>query len=142
MADPAVIHQDLELFLIGWYRAALAARPEPVCQGVTVARAEPSTGTFPPKLLVIRDDGGTATSLVTAEHSIGMTVLAGTKENPKVAKDLARIVYALRVTIPSGDPSNPVAAIGDSTSPVDVAESQPRSRQYMTTTMSVVGTAL
>lgn len=144
MADPLVTHSDLELFLTGWYRAALAglAASHPVCAGVMVTNREPSTGTFPAKLLVIRDDGGPDTSMLTADRSVGLSVLAGTKENPKDAIDLALIVHALRSQIPAVAPGNPVAAVVDSNGPYPVPESQPRSRRYMTFTLSVVATAL
>lgn len=141
MPDPAVIHADLELFLVNWYRAALAARPEDVCQGVEVDNREPS-GVFPERLVVIRDDGGPDTSLLTGTRNVGVSVLAGDPENPKDAADLALIVHALRTQIPSVDPDNPVAAVLGSLGPYRVPESQPRARRYMTFTLSVVGKAL
>lgn len=141
--DPVVVHDDLELFLTAWYRVAVAARPETVCHDVQVDRVEPSPGQeFPAKLIVIRDDSGPETSFLTGERSVGVSILAGTKANPKDAKDLANIVYALRSQIPSGDPSNPVAAVIDSTSPVMVPESQERARVYFTLTLAVAGRLL
>ncbi|OZD48576.1 hypothetical protein CH252_18770 [Rhodococcus sp. 06-1477-1B] len=141
MPDPVVIHVDLELFLVNWYRAALAARPEDVCQGVEVDNREPG-GDFPRRLVVIRDDSGPDTSLLTGERTVGISVLAGDPENPKEAADLAAIVHALRTQIPSTDPDNPVAAVLGSLGPHRVPESQPRARRYMTVTLSVVGKAL
>lgn len=142
MADPLVIHADLELFLTGWFRSALAARPEAVARGVIVDRKEPSDGPFPAKLIVIRDDGGPDTSLLTAERTVGISVLAGTRDNPRDANDLARLVHALRTQIPSTDPANPVAAVLRSSGPIPVTEAQPRARRYMTLTLSVVAGAL
>lgn len=142
MPDPAVIHTDLELFLTTWYRAALDARPEDVCRGVEVDNREPNDGEFPDRLLVIRDDGGPDTSLLTGSRNVGLSVLAGDPENPKDAADLAAIVHALRTQIPSSDPDNPVAAVLGSLGPYRVPESQPRARRYMTFTLSVVGKAL
>lgn len=142
MPDPSVIHADLEHFLVTWYRAALAARPEAVCQGVEVDNREPGDGPFPERLLVIRDDGGPDTSVLTGTRNVGLSVLAGDPENPKDAADLAAIVHALRTRIPSTDPSNPVAAILGSLGPHRVPESQPRARRYLTFTLAVVGTAL
>lgn len=138
--DPVVIVDDLELFLTGWYRARIAARPEPICQGVAVNRVEPPT--LPAKLVVIRDDGGADTSLLTGERSVGVSILAGTKANPKDAKDLAAIVYALRTQIPAVEEGNPVSALLDSTAPVMVAESQERARVYFTLTLAVAGRPL
>lgn len=141
--DPLVVHDDLELFLCSWYRGRILARPEPLCAGVQVDRVEPSPGqAFPAKLIVIRDDGGPETSILTGERSVGVSILAGTKANPKDAKDLANIAYALRSQIPSGDPSNPVAAVLDSTSPVMVPEAQERARVYFTLTLAVAGRPL
>lgn len=138
--DPLIVHDDLELFLTGWFRARIAARPEPVCAGVVVNRVEPAT--LPPKLIVIRDDGGPETSILTGERSIGVSILAGSKANPKDAKDLAAIAYALRSQIASPDPSNPVAAVTDSTAPVMVPEAQERARVYFTLTLAVAGRLL
>lgn len=141
MADPLVIDSDLELFLTGWYRAALAARPEQVCAGVEVDNKEPSTGAFPSKLLVIRDDGGPATSQVTGERSVGFTVLAGSKLAPRDANDLIRIVLALVVLIPAPDggesPRNPVAAVLERNGPFPVVEEQDRARRFATVTFAV-----
>lgn len=142
MSDPAVIHSDLELFLGTWYRVALAARPEEVCRGVEVDNREPNDGEFPDRLLVIRDDGGPDTSVLTGTRTVGLSVLAGDPENPKDAADLAAIVHALRTQIPSVDPDNPVAAVLGSLGPYRVPEFQPRARRYMTLTLSVVGKAL
>lgn len=138
--DPLVVHDDLELFLTSWYRARILSRPEPVCAGVVVNRVEPTT--LPAKLIVIRDDGGPETSFLTGERSIGVSILAGTKANPKDAKDLANIAYALRSQIPSTDPANPVSALVDSTAPVMVPEAQERARVYFTLTLAVAGRLL
>ena len=139
MADPTVIHSDLELFLTTWYAVALAARPESVCRGVEVGNSEPGGAPFPKRLLVIRDDGGPDTSILTGTRNVGLSVLA---DNAKDAADLAAIVHALRVQIPSTAPGNPVAAVLGSLGPYRVPESQPRARRYMTLTLGVVGTAL
>lgn len=153
MADPLVIDSDLELFLTGWYRtalagadaAALAARvgaSAGLLTGVEVDNKEPSTGTFPAKLLVIRDDGGPSTSAVTGERSVGFTVLAGSKLAPKDANDLIRIVLALVVLIPAPDapgqsPRNPVSAVLERNGPFPVVEEQDRARRFATVVFAV-----
>jgi hypothetical protein len=143
VADPLVVHADLEEFLCAWYREALAARPEDVCKDVEVDNSEPLPGTaFPEKLLVIHDFGGADTSVISAERDVGLSVLAGTKENPYEANQLARIVHALRTQIPSVDPGNPVAAVLRSNGPYPVEESQQRARRYISLTLSVVGSQL
>lgn len=138
--DPLVVHDDLELFLTSWYRPRMLARPESVCAGLLVNRVESEP--LPKKLMVIRDDGGPETSILTGERSVGITLLAGTKSNPKDAKALANIAYALRSQIASPDPSNPVAALIDSTAPVMVPEPQERARVYFTLTLAVAGRLL
>jgi hypothetical protein len=138
VADPLVAFDDLELFLTGWFRRALAARPEPVCRNVVVDTKESNA----PKQLIVRVDGGADTSVITAERDVGLSVLAGTDENPKDANDLARIVHALRTQIPAVEPGNPVAAVLASNGPFPVAEAQPMARRYITLTLSVVGALL
>jgi hypothetical protein len=143
VADPLVVHADLEQFLCAWYRTALAARPEAVCRDVEVDNSEPAPGTgFPAKLLVIHDFGGPDTSVISAERDVGLSVLAGTKDSPYEANELARIVHALRSQIPSVDASNPVAAVLKSIGPTPVDESQQRARRYISLTLSVVGSLL
>lgn len=142
MAEPLVIQADLELFLVGWYRRVLAARPEPVCQGVEVGNAEPADGEFPARMLVIHDVSGADTSFLTAHRDVYLSVLAGTQENPKDANDLARIVHALRSQIPAVEPGNPVAAVVSSRGPIPVPEEQPRARRLVVVTFSVVGAPL
>lgn len=141
--DPLVIHDDLELFLTRWYRAALGRRPEVVCQAAIVANREPKAGEpFPAVLVVIRDDGGPETSILTGERSVGVSVLAGTKDDPQDAVDLARIVFALRSQIPAVEPGNPVAAVLGANGPYEVAEPQPHARRYMTFTLIVAASLL
>lgn len=140
MSDPLVMFSDLELFLTGWFRARLAEWPDPVAHGVTVDRVEREPIQAP--LLVVRDDGATDTSVLTADASLGFSILAGTREYPKPAKDLALIVHALLPQIPSGDPDNPFAALLTRTSPVLVAEEQPFARAYVAATFSIAGRGL
>lgn len=153
MADPLVIDSDLELFLTSWYRtalagpdaAALAARlgadPD-LLTGVEVDNKEPSPERFPAKLLVIRDDGGPATSPVTGERSVGLTALAGSKLAPKDANDLIRVALALVVLIPAPDvpgqtPRNPVSAVLERNGPFAVIEEQDRARRFATVVLAV-----
>lgn len=140
MPDPLASFDDLELFLLDWFRTALAARPEAEASGVDVVRTEPSgdSSTWPERVLVIRDDGTASDYFLTGSASLGFTVLAGTRENPKDAKDLARLVYALIPQIPSGDPANPVSAVYARNGPFLVDEEQKRARVYTTAELGVV----
>lgn len=142
VADPAIIWPDMELFLTSWFRTHLPLRPEPVCASVSVVRVEPSREPFPERTLVIRDDGISRTGFLTGDASVGLTVLAGTRENPADAKLLARIVLAMCAQIPSPDPDNPVAVFSDSNGPFLVPEAQPRARAYSNVVFGVVGSAL
>lgn len=137
-----VIHADLEAYLVQRFRAELAARPEPYCQGVIVDNKEPSGTTFPKRLLVVRDDGGADTELVTGERDVGLSVLAGTKENPKECVDLALMVHAIARDLAGLEPGNPIAAVTQSGGPYPVPEQQQRARRYIPITVSVVASAL
>lgn len=138
--DPIITHTDLEMFLIGWYRDRLAARPEEITEDLEVDRVEREP--LPRRLIVIRDDGGDETSFLTGDASVGVSVLAGTKSDPTDAKSLADLAYALRSQIPSRDPLNPVSAVLGSTRPVMVTESQERARVYFTLNLAVAGRPL
>jgi hypothetical protein len=139
----SVLHVDLELFLTGWYRRELAERPEPYCQNMRVTNAEPGPDEpFPERLLVIRWDGSSRESVVSDEASVGLSVLAGTKNNPQDANDLARMVRALAEKLPAVEPGNPVTVVRGSTGPFTITENQDRARRYLTLTLGVVGLPL
>lgn len=137
----AIIHEDLELFLTGWLRAQLAARPEAVCQGVKVDNKVPA-GTLPSKLVVVRYDGSSVEELHVDSASVGVTVYAGTKALPKDANDLARIVRALIGDSARVEPGNPVAAVTASNGPIPVADEGEKAVRYLTFELAVVGSPL
>jgi hypothetical protein len=137
----SVKYDDLELFLTGWFRERLAARPESYCQGFVVDNKEPA-GSFPARLLVVRFDGRTRSSVVSGEASVGLSVLAGTKTSPKDANDAAEMVLALAESLPAVEPGNPVAALVSSAGPFPVVEAQDRARRYMTLDLVVAGLPL
>lgn len=137
---PRVVHANLTLYLTGRFRSEVKARPEPYCSGVTVSNKEPDAGqSFPKKLIVVRDDGGPDTSLVTGERLVGVSVLCDVEMD---ADDLALMVHAIGRDLADNAPGNPIAAVLDSNGPFAVPETQPRFRRYMTFNYSVVGTAL
>lgn len=137
----AIIHADLELWLAGWLRAQLAARPEPVCAGVIVNNKEPA-GTLPSKLVVVRYDGSSVEELHVDSAAVGVTVYAGTKALPKDANDLARIVRALIGDSARVEPGNPVAAVTASNGPIPVADESEKAVHYLTFELAVVGAPL
>lgn len=136
----AVIHSDIVLFLTTWFRAAIAARPEAYCQGVRVSNKETDLNKGP--LVVILDNSGPRLSVISAERTIGISVLAGTKDNPKPAVDLALMVEALCSRLPGLQPGNPVAAVTETRGPFAVAEASTVARQYLTVDLIVTGTPL
>jgi hypothetical protein len=143
MPGPLVLHADLELWLTGWLRDRLAARGEPYAAGVVVDNTEPAPGDpFPDRLVVVRSDGGPATSIITDEVAVGITVFAGTKLLPQDGINLALLVRALVDGCALVEPGNPVAAVVESNGPYRVAEQQQRARLYMTFALVVQGTAL
>lgn len=143
VVNPLTGYADLEMSLVDWYRVAIAGRPEEVCSGVEVVRVEPDAAdVMPRRLVVIRDDGVSDTGLLTGEASIGVSVLAGTRERPDDAKDLARILHALATQIPAPGPTNPFTALVDRNGPYLVPENAPRARAYFTLTLAVAQSAL
>lgn len=137
----AIIHADLELWLTGWLKAQLAARPEPVCAGVTVNNKEPA-GDLPPKLVVVRYDGSSVEELHVDSAAVGITVYAGTKALPKDANDLARIIRALVGDSARVEPGNPVAAVTASNGPIPIPNEGTHAVRYLTFELAVVGSAL
>lgn len=142
--SPRVLPADVVLWLTGWMRTELAdlVPRYPACAGVVVRDKEPSEGEFPEKLVVINVAAVVDTSVITAETDIGVSTLAGSRENPKPADDLARIVHALMRGSAGMQPGNPIAAVLASTGPYAVPEDQPRARRYSTYTLSTVGSPL
>lgn len=136
-----VIYQDLELYLVPWYRQQIALRGESYCQDVDVERVEPTDGSpMPKRLVVVRFDGRTRTSQATAEASVGISILAGTKASPKDAVDLGNMVLALSERLPFGaHPGNPISAVLSSTGPVQIEEDSDRGRTYVTLDLAEVG---
>ena len=139
----AIIHADLELWLTGWLRKQLAARPEPVCAGVKVDNKEPAPNTaWPARLIVVRDDGSSESELNVDSAALGVTIYAGTRLLPKDANDLARIVRALIRDCARVEPGNPVAAVTASAGPFKVDDERPEAARYLTFELAVVGSAL
>lgn len=141
-----VIHSDLELFLTKFLRDELATRPEPFTDGVYVSNSEwvqpPSGGARPKRQIIVRDDSGPKLSVISKESQVGISVLAGTKETPKEAKDLALLLMAICEGAPSIEAGNPVAAVTEANGPYPVAEESSYARFYFTITFIVAGQRL
>ena len=131
---------DLELWLTGYVRGVLAA------EGVVaqVSNKEPGDLVLPlaKPLVVIRDDSGVRLSYVTYDRSVGVSVLAGTRTNDKLAGDLARLVMAIMTDDAIAEAvGSPVAAIDwdGCNGPYPVVEELDVARRYGTVQYTVVG---
>jgi hypothetical protein len=129
---------DLELWLCGYLRAVLGS-------AVEVSNKEPAKLTVPltRPLVVIRDDSGAKLSPVTFDRSIGVSVLAGSKQNDLPANDLARRVFGILTDDPGilTAAQSPIAAIVDAgcNGPYAVQEDQDVARRYLTVGYTIVG---
>lgn len=142
-----VLPPDVELYLTRWLRDQLADRNDVPAGGRVATREwKPPTGdpgaTPPTWQVIVRDDSGPDTSVITQEISVGISILAGTKENPTAASSLARLVKAIMRDAAGLQPGNPIAAVIGSLGPYAVAEETTYARRYMTFDLSVVGTPL
>lgn len=133
-----VLHSDLELFLTGYLRAALADLGTPLTTDVFVSNSFPSPSR--PKTVVVRDDSGPSTSIITKKPTVGVTVLAGDDPTEgQEATDLANLVHMLMSDCAGTQPGNPVAAVLNSNGPYKVQEESGQPRRYMTFELSVTG---
>jgi len=135
----AVVFPDVEAHLIGRVQAALDGRREPFTDGVRVSNRWPETADGPVldpgRLVVVRDDGGPATSDVRATARIGVNVWA---ESEAVVSDLANMVRAVIDAMPDGEP----VVYARMARPYQVEDEAGRPRMYMTGELSVRGVSL
>lgn len=93
-------------------------------------------------LVVVRTDGGTQSSPLTFSCQVGISVLAGTRQNDALARRVASLVYAaatdMEIVFASG---SPITAVNyrACTTPVGVSDDQDVARRYMTISYMVVG---
>ncbi|QOT16481.1 hypothetical protein [Paenarthrobacter sp. YJN-5] len=133
-----VLFTDLELYLTGRIRQELAAIAAPITQNVFVSNQFPSPAR--PKAVVVRDDSGPQTSIITKEPSIGITVLAGDDPTQgQQATELANLVFMIVGDCAGPEPGNPVAKVVNATGPFKVTEESGQPRRYMTFELAVVG---
>lgn len=138
----SVIYPDVDLFLTTWWRAQIDASPLPEMDGFEVDNKEPDPELpFPARLLVVRFDGITRTSFATGDTTVGLSILAGTKANPKDANDAALWVLAVAERLPSVEPGNPVTRLNSATGPFTVTEDQDRARRLVTLDLGLAGQA-
>lgn len=133
-----VLDADLELFLTGFIRTELALIGTPIAQGVFVSNAFPPTAK--PKTVVVMDNGGPSTSVITRQSRLGVTVLAGDDPSQGAdAKELARLVKMIINDSARTDPGNPVAVVVNSAGPNRITEESGQPSYFMTFELVVVG---
>ncbi len=138
MAD-AEIDPDVELYLTGFIRTELAARSE---VGGFVSNREWSPPASNPNArppvwqVIVRDDGVVDGELIVADAAVGISVLAGTMDNPGEAMRLARIVKAIVKTTPA-DFAGPVTVVRSFTGPYRIQEPALYARAYMTCSLGI-----
>jgi hypothetical protein len=131
-----VLFTDLELYLTARIRAELAAIGTPLTANVFVSNRFPDPARE--KTVVVRDDSGSSSSIVTKEPSVGITVLGKTDQT---ATDLANIVHMIMSDCAGPELDNPVANVRGSNGPFKVLDEAGQPRRYMTFDLSVVGKA-
>lgn len=131
---------DLEAWLCAWLRSQLADAG----LDVEVSNKEPASLTAPlaRPLVVVRDDSGARQSIISFDRQVGVSVLAGTRQNDKPANDLARLVAAIVFDDGIAEaPGSPIAAVvpDGCNGPYAVTEQLNVARRYLTAEYTVVG---
>lgn len=138
---PRVLPPDLEVWLVSYVRATITAEGH----DVEVDAKEPDELSTPLEvpLIVVRDDSGSKSSAVSFSRQVGISVLAGTRQNDRVARELARLVYAIVTDSEIAlAPGSPIAAVNlsDCNGPYAVDDDHDVARRYLTAGYDVVGT--
>lgn len=142
---PAVRDADVALFLTEDIRRALAADPVPGCPVARgwIAKTEwdpqRNDGQPPTWQVIVRDDGTSDVELHVGAASVGISVLAGSKDRPDPAERLARRVKTIVKLTPRVEPGNPIAAVTSFLGPYPVEEASTYARQYLAVGLTVVG---
>lgn len=124
---------DLE----AWFTALLRTEVRTAGVNADVGNKEPDTLRVPltRPLIIVRDDSGPRADWTTFDRSLGFTILAGTRQNDKLANDLARLVASIvhDADLPLLDDS-PIAAVDFTgcNGPYAVSESLDVARRYLT----------
>lgn len=93
-------------------------------------------------LVVVRMDGGAQSSPLTFSCQVGISVLAGPRQDDALARRVASLVYAVATDMEIAfAPGSPITAVdyGACTTPVGVSDDQDVARRYMTVSYLVVG---
>lgn len=103
MSVAAVEYDDLELWLCGYLRTALASWP------AAVDRRFPGRTWTPGYAVVVRDDSGADLTVVTASRRVGLTVIGPESDYANTSRLAQRVAFLMRTSLIPG-PSSPVAA--------------------------------
>lgn len=144
MAGDLLIDADIEAWLCDEIRTKLAAIPEWVTGGHVSNRehAVNDPGPAPAWQVIVRDDGIEDIELSAGECTLGISVLAGSPDNPAPAIRLAKIVKAVIKATPRVEPGNPVTDVSRFNGPYRVPEEASWTRMYMTTDLGVVASLI
>ena len=135
MPLPAVAPPDVVLWATGYFRAALAARPELYADDVFVSDAVPSTRRA--RMVVIESDGGPKLDVVRIVQRLRFQVWAGSWQE---TTNLALLVYGLVVACPGG--STPVLAVTGVNGPFRVADPSGDPKSFLNAELLVRGSDL
>lgn len=131
MPLPAIAPPDIILWATGYFRAALAARTEPVATAAFVSDEIPNPRR--PVMVVIESDGGPRLDYVRSAVRLRFQVWGATKKD---ATDLALIVYALIAACPNGAPVCGVSALAG---PWRVADESGQPKMFLTAELLIRG---
>lgn len=135
MANEVLLVPDVELWLCTYLRDRLAASGQPYASGVVVSISVPDP--VPPRLVVVRRDGGARLDIVRESARFGVQVWA---ETDKDATDLAGLTLGLILASPDG---MPVLSASQMSGASSVAEPNPgRRKRYATVELIVRCAAL
>lgn len=117
-----IIFPDVELWATAYLRVALADRLEPFADNVYVSNSVPTTRRD--RMVIVRRDGGTATSL-RDQARLSVRCWAKTEQD---ATDLSRLVAALLWAAPTGDP---VLMVRQQSGPTPIADESKQPLRYL-----------
>lgn len=135
-----VLRPDLEVWATSYLRDELRQ----LGVDAEVDSMEPADMRFPLErpLVVVRDDSGPRTSPVGFDASLGVSVLAGSRQDDREARRIGRLVFAILSDddLPLVEGS-PVIAVdyGGCSGPYSVDDPHDVARRYMTISWAVVG---
>lgn len=132
-----VVYPDTEKVLSAALQGLLDGRPEPVAANVRVCTVKPSSDVvpYPPKVVVIRSDGGVDLDHVRRLDRVGINVWCPTYAE---ANDLSRLVAALVRDITGPDIKNVRVVLH----PVRIDELGPDEHRYLSVELVLKGSNL